>query len=63
MSESQQHQGPTRTCMTLNMTDTEEVTTLLDDDEDDYSSDTSDDLHKVHKVTHSVKVNARTQTF
>ena len=49
--------------MTLNMTDTEEVTTLLDDDEDDYSSDTSDDLHKVRKVTHSVKVNARTQTF
>lgn len=31
----------------LDMNKTEEVTTLLDDDEDEFASDTSDDLHKV----------------
>ncbi|MPC33808.1 hypothetical protein E2C01_027173 [Portunus trituberculatus] len=61
--EGQQHQGPARTCLTLNMMDTEEVTTLLDDDEDDYSSDTSDDLHKVHRVTQCVRMKAETYTI
>lgn len=34
----------------LDMNKTEEVTTLLDDDEDEFASDTSDDLHKVTKL-------------
>lgn len=45
---SEKWQKGSSTHMTVNMEETEEVTTLLDDD---YSSDTSDDLHKVGKLT------------
>lgn len=43
-SECEKWQMASSTHMTINMEESEEVTTLLDDD---YSSDTSDDLHKV----------------
>lgn len=46
-------QEASRTHITINMEETEEVTTLLDDEDDNYSSDTSDDLHKVGRLTQS----------
>ncbi|KAG7161844.1 hypothetical protein Hamer_G007504 [Homarus americanus] len=42
--------------ITLNMDETEEITTLLDEDEDEYTSDTSDDLHKVVRKRLSVDI-------
>lgn len=47
--------------ITINMDQSEEITTLLDDDDDDdseYSSDTSDDLHKVVRKRLSVDITA-----
>lgn len=40
----------------LNMAETEEVTSLLDEDEDEYTSDTSDDLHKVVRKRLSIDI-------
>ncbi|XP_064079190.1 uncharacterized protein LOC135196351 isoform X2 [Macrobrachium nipponense] len=49
----------TNTILTINMDQSEEITTLLDDDNDDdseYTSDTSDDLHKVVRKRLSVDI-------
>lgn len=47
-SECEKWPKASSTHLTINMEESEEVTTLLDDD---YSSDTSDDLHKVSKLS------------
>lgn len=49
----------TNTILSINMDQSEEITTLLDDDNDDdseYTSDTSDDLHKIVRKRLSVDI-------
>ncbi|XP_068244056.1 uncharacterized protein [Palaemon carinicauda] len=49
----------TNTILSINMDQSEEITTLLDDDNDDdseYTSDTSDDLHKVVRKRLSIDI-------